>query len=163
VAAHLIYEDMVQEGLSMVEAVRARYNGTRRNPWDEVECGHHYARAMSSWSLLLALSGFGYSAPAREMRFRPRVSASDFRCLFSAGSAWGVYSQTAAAGSIDAAVAVEEGRLGLETLRLPFAGEKATVVSSHPAAASVERGELVVRFKPAVRLAGGDKLTVSAT
>jgi len=45
VAAHLIYEDMEEEGLSIVEAVRGRYNGARRNPWDEVECGHHYARA----------------------------------------------------------------------------------------------------------------------
>jgi len=163
VAAHLIYEDMVEEGLSIVEAVRGRYNGARRNPWDEVECGHHYARAMSSWSLLLALSGFGYSAPAKEMRLRPRVSAADFRCLFCAGSAWGVYSQKTAAGTIDAAVAVEEGRLELETLRVPFAGEKATVVSSHPAAASVEGGELVLRFKRVVRLAAGAKLTVSAT
>jgi Glycosyl-hydrolase family 116, catalytic region len=162
VAAHLIYEDMVEEGLSIVEAVRARYNGARRNPWDEVECGHHYARAMSSWSLLLALSGFGYSAPAKEMRLRPRVSATDFRCLFCAGSAWGVYSQKTAAGGIDAAVAVEEGRLELETLHLPFGGEKASAVSSHPAAASVEGGELVLRFKPMAQLAAGDKLTVSA-
>ncbi len=162
VAAHLIYEDMVNEGLSIVEAVRARYNGARRNPWDEVECGHHYARAMSSWSLLLALSGFGYSAPAKQMRFRPRVSASDFRCLFCAGSAWGVYSQKTTAETLEAAVAVEEGRLKLETLRLPFAGETARVKASHPAAASVERGELVLRFKPAAALAAGDKLTVSA-
>jgi uncharacterized protein (DUF608 family) len=163
VAAHLIYEGMVKEGLSIVEAVRARYNGARRNPWDEVECGHHYARAMSSWSLLLALSGFGYSAPAKELRFRPRVSADDFRCLFCAGSAWGVYSQKAAAGTIDAAVAVEEGRLELETLRLPFAGGAAAKVgASHPAAASVEGGELVLRFAPPVQLAAGARLTVSA-
>ena len=105
----------------------------------------------------------GYSAPAKEMRFCPRVSAGDFRCLFCAGSAWGVYSQKTAAGTIDAAVAVEEGRLELETLRVPFAGEKATVASSHPAATSVERGELVLRFKRVVQLAAGAKLTVSAT
>jgi non-lysosomal glucosylceramidase len=162
VAAHLMYEGMVDEGLSIVEAVRARYNGARRNPWDEVECGHHYARAMSSWSLLLALSGFEYSAPANAMRLHPRVSAGAFRCLFCAGSAWGTYSQKIAAGAIDAGVAVEEGRLELETLRLPFAGEAAKVSASHPAAASVERGELVLRFKPPVELVEGGRLTVSA-
>jgi uncharacterized protein (DUF608 family) len=162
VAAHLIYEGMVKEGLSIVEAVRARYNGARRNPWDEVECGHHYARAMSSWSLLLALSGFGYSAPAKEMRFRPRVSAGDFRCLFCAGSAWGVYSQKRAGEAMDAAVAVEEGHLELETLRLGFAGEVTKVQASHAVEASVERGELLLRFKPPVQLAAGDKLTVKA-
>src|SRR5262249_38494055 len=45
-AAHLIYEGWVDRGLELVEAVRARHDGVRRNPWDEVECGHHYARAM---------------------------------------------------------------------------------------------------------------------
>jgi uncharacterized protein (DUF608 family) len=57
VASHLIYEGLLEEGLSIVKAVRDRYDGLRRNPWDEVECGHHYARAMSSWGVLLALSG----------------------------------------------------------------------------------------------------------
>ena len=57
VAAHLIYEGLVEEGLAIVKAVRDRYDGERRNPWNEVECGNHYARALSSWSLLTALSG----------------------------------------------------------------------------------------------------------
>src|SRR6185312_893520 len=48
VAAHMIYEGLVSEGLEIVKAVRDRYDGEKRNPWDEVECGHHYARAMSS-------------------------------------------------------------------------------------------------------------------
>jgi non-lysosomal glucosylceramidase len=162
VAAHLIYEGMVKEGLSIVEAVRARYNGARRNPWDEVECGHHYARAMSSWSLLLALSGFGYSAPDRELRFRPRSAGGAFRCLFCTGSAWGKYSQRSTPGTLEAEVAVEEGGLEVGTLRLPFAGAAAEVTASRPAAAAVEGGELVVRFKPEARIGAGERLTVSA-
>src|SRR5262249_39997847 len=63
VAAHCLYEGLLAEGLEIVKAVRDRYDGAKRNPWDEVECGHHYARAMASWSLLLALSGFEYDAP----------------------------------------------------------------------------------------------------
>jgi uncharacterized protein (DUF608 family) len=55
VAAHLIYEGSVEEGFRIVRAVRNRYDGERRNPWNEVECGNHYARALASWSLLLAL------------------------------------------------------------------------------------------------------------
>ncbi|MFQ5791573.1 MAG: GH116 family glycosyl-hydrolase [Acidobacteriota bacterium] len=58
VAAHLIYEGFVDEGVNIVRAVRNRYDGERRNPWNEVECGNHYARALASWSVLLALSGF---------------------------------------------------------------------------------------------------------
>ena len=86
----LIYEGEVEAGCEIVRAVRARHDGIRRNPWDEFECGHHYARALSSWSLLLALSGFEYSAPAGRLRFAPRVSADGFRCLFSTGTAWGI-------------------------------------------------------------------------
>src|SRR5690606_27376078 len=43
---------------TVVKAVRDRHDGRKRNPWNEAEFGHHYARSMSSWSLLTALSGF---------------------------------------------------------------------------------------------------------
>lgn len=90
VAAHMIYEGLVDEGLEIVRAVRARHDGLRRNPWDEFECGHHYARALASWSLLLALSGFEYEASTATLRLQPR-SSGDFRTFWSTGSAWGAY------------------------------------------------------------------------
>lgn len=93
VAAHLIYEGFLDEGLAIVKAVRERHDGYRRNPWNEVECGHHYARAMASWALLTALSGFQFDMTAGTVSFSPRVNADDFRCFWSAGSAWGVYTQ----------------------------------------------------------------------
>ena len=92
VAAHLVYEGHVAEGLAVVRGVRDRYDGRRRNPWNEVECGSHYARALASWSVLLALSGFSWSAPERRLGFAPRVNEGDFRCFFSAGTGWGVFS-----------------------------------------------------------------------
>lgn len=98
VASHLIYEGLVEEGLRVVKAVRDRYDGFRRNPWDEVECGHHYARAMSSWGVLLALSGFSYSAPEMCMGFDPKMNTGDFRTVWTAGSGWGTYSQKAEPG-----------------------------------------------------------------
>lgn len=93
VAAHLIYEGFVEEGLAIVRGTRERYNGERRNPWDEVECGHHYARAMSSWSLLLALSGYHYHAPSQTLGFAPRLWPEDFQCFFTTAEGWGNYSQ----------------------------------------------------------------------
>jgi uncharacterized protein (DUF608 family) len=54
VAAHCFYEGLDEEGLAIVRGVRARYDGTRRNPFNEVECGDHYVRAMAGWSLLTA-------------------------------------------------------------------------------------------------------------
>ncbi len=61
VAAHMFFEGMHEEGAQIVEAARQRHDGIRRNPWNEPECGHHYARALASWSSVLALSGFEYA------------------------------------------------------------------------------------------------------
>lgn len=93
VAAHLIYEGWVEEGLTIVEAARKRHDGIRRNPWNEVECGHHYARSMSSWAVLLALSGAQCDLGRGELRFSPVVGADDtyFRSFWSTGKAWGTY------------------------------------------------------------------------
>ncbi len=93
VATHLIYEGMLNEGLAIVKAVRDRHDGVRRNPWNEVECGNHYARSLSSWGLLVALSGFEFDMARREMSFAPVVNAEDFLTFWSTGLAWGTYSQ----------------------------------------------------------------------
>ncbi|MBD2870608.1 hypothetical protein IDH41_18665 [Paenibacillus sp. IB182493] len=93
VAAHLIYEGFVEEGLTIARAVRERYDGYRRNPWDEVECGHHYARSMASWALLLALSGFKLDMGEGTMSFRPAISEDRFSAFWSNGKAWGIYKQ----------------------------------------------------------------------
>lgn len=93
VAAHLIYEGFVEEGMRIVSGVRSRYNGVSRSPWNEVECGHHYARSLSSWAVLLALSGYQCSMPDKAISFRPAVSRDDFCCFFSCGTGWGVLRQ----------------------------------------------------------------------
>jgi hypothetical protein len=120
VASHLIYEGLLEEGLSVVKATRDRYDGLRRNPWDEVECGHHYARAMSSWGVLTALAGFSYSGPEMRMGFDPKMNADDFRTVWTAGSGWGVFTQKAEAGKPFAA--------GLETWAGTVALKAFTVV-----------------------------------
>ncbi len=66
-AVGMLYEGMTDEGLQSIRDVRARYDGLKRNPFDEAECGHHYARAMASWAAVLALTGFRYSAVTREL------------------------------------------------------------------------------------------------
>ena len=93
VAAHLIYEGYIEEGLTIVKALRDRHDGIRRNPWNEVECGHHYARSMASWGLIPALSGFNYDMVEGKIDFDPRINVDDFRCFWSTGTAWGVFSQ----------------------------------------------------------------------
>ena len=94
VAAHLIYEGFVEEGLRMVKAVRDRHDGFKRNPWNEVECGHHYVRSLASWALLPALSGYRYDLTRKRISFQPVVPGGQFSCFFSTGGAWGVYRET---------------------------------------------------------------------
>jgi uncharacterized protein (DUF608 family) len=97
VAALLIYEGWLEEGLRVVQAARSRQDGHRRSPWNEMECGHHYARSMSSWTLLLALSGYHCNLDRKEIRFDPVLGASTdpvrFKTFWSNGAAWGTYSQ----------------------------------------------------------------------
>jgi uncharacterized protein (DUF608 family) len=118
VAAHLIYSGQVAEGLAIVRGVRDRYDGRRRNPWNEVECGAHYARALASWSLVLALSGYSWSAPEGRLGFAPRVNARDFRCFFSTGSGWGSFAQRVDARRHEVRLEVRHGSMTLRTLAL---------------------------------------------
>ncbi|MBI2301087.1 MAG: hypothetical protein HYU66_19420 [Armatimonadetes bacterium] len=86
-AVHLLYEGEVGAGLRSIADIRARYDGRRRNPFDEAECGHHYARAMASWAALLALTGFRYSGV--EQRLELAAVKASTRIFWSNGWAWG--------------------------------------------------------------------------
>jgi uncharacterized protein (DUF608 family) len=88
VAAHLISLGRVVEGLVIVRGCRDRYNGETRNPFDEYECGHWYARAMSSYSLLQALTGARYDATEKKLHLAPRI-AGDFRSFLAVDGGYG--------------------------------------------------------------------------
>ncbi len=92
VAALMMNWGMVKEGVECVENIRSRYDGEKRNPWDEPECGHHYARAMSSWSTIGALSGFRFDGVNAAVVAAPRISRDNFRCFWATGTGWGTFS-----------------------------------------------------------------------
>jgi hypothetical protein len=94
VAAQLIYSGLVDEGLTIVRAVRDRYDGYKRNPWNEIEAGDHYARSLASWGVYTALCGWRMDLVEGFVSFAPAINASDFSAFFVAGGAWGVYHQT---------------------------------------------------------------------
>jgi len=104
VATLLIYEGLVDEALAIVQAVRDRHDGVRRNPWNEVECGHHYVRSLASWGLIVAMSGFSFDMARGEIAFAPPYAsaAAEFQCFWSTGKGWGIYRQRrdAATGGI---------------------------------------------------------------
>lgn len=89
VASHLISEGLVKEGLTIVKATRSRYDGRVRNPWNEYECGNYYARAMSSYALLGALSGFRYSAVQKALWFGPQLGIRPFKTFFCTAFGFG--------------------------------------------------------------------------
>ncbi|MGQ9523441.1 MAG: GH116 family glycosyl-hydrolase [Armatimonadota bacterium] len=159
VASHLIYEGFVEEGVLIVKSARDRHDGTRRNPWNEFECGNHYARAMSSYGLLLALSGYHVNAVEGRLSFHPRIHANDFRCFFSTAQGWGLYSQTVRQGVLVASIECRYGVIHARSLSLP--------VSPRSAIAALDGAQITsgirdgaVTFDPEVSIAAGHTLTV---
>jgi len=88
VASHLIALGKIDEGLDIVRACRHRYDGIVRNPFDEIEAGHWYARAMSSYALLQAFSGARFDAVEKTLYLRPAIKG-DFRCFLSTATGFG--------------------------------------------------------------------------
>lgn len=111
VAASLAYAGLAEDALRIERTLRARYDGTARNPWNEIECGNHYARSLASWGLLLAFSGVQWDAPSRTLSFAPAV-AGPMRTLFTTGTAWG----RVEIDGDDVTLHVDGGRLDLDRL-----------------------------------------------
>ncbi|MHB1458099.1 MAG: GH116 family glycosyl-hydrolase [Armatimonadota bacterium] len=156
VAAHLIYEGWVDEGLAVVKAVTDRYAGYNRNPWNEVECGHHYARAMASWAVKLALDGFTYDLVEGWLGFAPKINADDYTCFWSTNSAWGEYSQDLNTRCFG--LRVVKGAQSLSTLRIADLpdGEVSATLNGVPVGAS--RDDKGLFFPMGVQVREGETL-----
>jgi hypothetical protein len=89
VASHLMLAGHVAEGLDIVRTCRKRYDGRVRNPFDEYECGHWYARAMSSYGMLQGLTGLRYDAASKTLYIDSRIGI-DFKCFLSTGTGFGM-------------------------------------------------------------------------
>src|SRR5260370_6334553 len=89
----MIDEGMVEEALAIIRGVHDRYDGRKHNPWNEVECGDHYARALASWGCLTELAGFTFDGPPGHLGFAPRFQQDEFKCFFFAAEGWGSFRQ----------------------------------------------------------------------
>jgi len=78
----------VEAGLEIVRVLRNRYDGRIRNPFDEYECGHWYARAMASYGLLQGLTGVRFDAVERTLYIEPRIPG-DFRTFLATATGYG--------------------------------------------------------------------------
>jgi len=152
----LIQEGLAELGLTIVKAVRDRFDGAFRNPWNEFECGSNYARSMSSYSLLSALSGFSCDMTKKEISFAPATADGDCEFFFSLDSGWGLLKRKGKTYSVK----VLYGSLELNSILLPL--------SKEPISADLN-GETVdfkteanrVCFHKAVHLTPGTTLSIT--
>jgi hypothetical protein len=153
-ATLMLSHGMVAQGTECIESIRRRYDGERRNPWNEAECGHHYARAMASWAALLAFGGFQYHAAGKSVAIGPVVKGP-VRSFWSAGTGWGSFRVDAGG----AAIAVEEGELAMRSVKLASAPATARVrAGSREIAHKVEGG--VFQFEEELKLTAGQELRI---
>jgi uncharacterized protein (DUF608 family) len=120
-AANMVAErtpELVRQGLAVTRAIHDRYAPEKRNPYNEIECSDHYARAMSSYAVFLAACGFDYDGPAGMIGFDPVIHPENFRAPFTAAEGWGTFSQTVGKADLKAELAVNWGSLSLKTIRL---------------------------------------------
>jgi uncharacterized protein (DUF608 family) len=168
VAAHMVWEGFVEKGLAVTRMIHDRYHAARRNPWNEVECGDHYARSMASYGVFLAACGFEYHGPRGHIGFAPRLTPEDFRAPFTAAQGWGTFSQQRGPQQLRAQLLVQWGRLRLRSLALaPAPGHSPRMVSVHvakkPVAAQVARradNGLMVTFDTSVMIGAGEEMSV---
>jgi non-lysosomal glucosylceramidase len=118
VASHMIWEGMIEEGLAVTRAVHDRYAPSRRNPYNEVECGDHYARAMASYGVFTAACGYEHHGPKGHIGFNPKIGSGKFKAAFTAAEGWGSFTQTANETSLQAQIAVRHGKLRLKSVSL---------------------------------------------
>jgi hypothetical protein len=145
--------------MECVEAVRRRYDGERRNPWNEFECGSNYARSMASYALLNAFSGFEFDLARGRIGFNPlAATAGQFRCFWSLDPGWGEFALTPGA----AEVRLLYGGLELKELALPFLGGRAvTGVSLGGTPLEYARTADGIRLDAPATLTAGQTLTVA--
>ncbi len=163
VAALMMSWGMVEEGVDVVRSTRLRYDGEKRNPWDEAECGHHYARAMSAWSSVLALSGFRYDGAAASVMAIPPLAQDGFQCFWSTGTGWGTFSIRRQPRGASFALKVLAGRLNCRSCEIAVSGSAVAVESRGRAIASrvSRQGErMAVTFIETLRLAANDQISI---
>lgn len=112
---------LTAKGLAVGRAIHDRYAPSKRNPYNEIECSDHYARANASYSLFLAACGFSYNGPAGWIGFDPKIGPENFKAPFTSAEGWGTFEQKLAPDNRwSARIKVAHGSLTLREIRLPW-------------------------------------------
>jgi uncharacterized protein (DUF608 family) len=160
-AGMLLFIGEIEAAMTILTDIRDRHDGTRRSPWNEIECGDHYARPMASWTLLEAASGYTYDATAADLTLLPRLTPDQFRGFFITGSGW---------GQVNCDGGQVELRLDYGSLRLA----QLTLTTTGPAPTANLAGKLLdmhvkrdgdqmhLQFNPPLLLVAGESLVIQS-
>lgn len=149
-ACHMIRHSMVEEGLRIVKGIRDRYDGEKRNPWNEMECGSNYARSMASYALLLSFSGFSFDMRDGRLGFKPMY---DGKFFWSCDGAWGTFCCDNGSAEFD----VLYGKVGLKHIVLPDV-QSISDVTLNDQDVAFTKGIDVIDFAKRLNLEAGTKL-----
>jgi hypothetical protein len=161
---------MTTEPLAIVRAIHDRYDGVHHNPWNEIECGDHYARALASWGCLLGVCGFEYDGPAKRIGFAPRMTPGDFKALFTAAEGWGTLAQRRSRNTQVSRLDVKWGRVPVKTFIVELSEDVDTPRVSVTAAAGKieatvnrEGNRLKITLSEEVEIRQGNSLAATIT
>jgi non-lysosomal glucosylceramidase len=164
VAGLLLYQGDTDLAVQLIEAVRNRHDGRTQNPWNDIECGDHYVRAMASWALLESASGFSYDAATGMIGFAPVFDPDDYRAPFVARDGYGTITQAIDDSGQRVALEIRHGSLTMSALRLRASASGAMTAmldgAAVPAMRTSEGTHITVAFPSPVTINAGQRLAV---
>jgi hypothetical protein len=164
VAAHCIMEGLVDEGMRILRDLRARYSGERRNPFNEIECGDHYARAMAGWSVVDAFAGARYDGVRDELILVPAPGRAGSRLPFVFAAGWGTLVQREDAAGYALDLLPAWGKVSLRSIVVPGAPAGAVSAALGETAISCEVNRAgdraLVRFSHPATVQAGERLSL---
>lgn len=143
VASHMMAEGMTDEALVMTKAIHDRYHAAKRNPFNEIECSDHYARAMASYGTFITACGFEYHGPKGYIRFAPKLNPQNFKAPFTAAEGWGSYTQQLSGNKQEHVLAIKYGSLQL----LQLGVEKPDEQKVDHVAVTLDTQKIAARFQ----------------
>ena len=118
VASHMIWENKLDYGLSIIKAIHERYGAKKRNPYNEIECSDHYSRAMASYGAYIAACGFTYNGPKGQIGFAPKLNPKNFKSAFTSSKGWGSLQQIRTETAQTNTLKMEFGELSVQEIML---------------------------------------------